>query len=73
MSTPEERAEKIASMISMNAAMRTLRKQIEAAARLARESDEMPMAFAAFCLADSIGVYMQEVTSFMQRELAERN
>jgi len=73
MTTPEERADKIVHMVTMNRTMRTLRDQIAAAAELAKESDELPLAFAAFHLADSIGVYMKEVTGFMQRELEENN
>lgn len=70
---PEERAERVAHMLEMNGVMRTLRDQIDTAAEMAKDCGETSLAFAAFHLAESIGVYMREVTGFMQRELEKED
>lgn len=69
MTLPDETAELIRKMLVMNHTLRDLRESIDAGAEVAKAADEPALAFAAFHLSDSIGVYSRELTKFMRKEI----
>lgn len=71
MTAHDENAEMIRQMLVMNHTLRDLRESINAAAAVAKAADEPALAFAAFHLADSIGVYAKALSTFLRREIAK--
>lgn len=69
MTTHDENADLIRQMLVMNKTLRDLRIAIDAGAEVAKAADEPALAFAAFHLSDSIGVYAKELSKFLRREI----
>lgn len=69
MTRSEESAELIRKMLVMNKTLRELQTAINAGAEVAKLADEPGLAFAAFHLSDSIGVYSKQLSKFLRKEI----
>lgn len=69
--TPNERADMAIRLFEMNRTMRELRAHVDAAAEITQAAGATGLAFATYCLSDSIAVYMDAVNRYMAQELSE--
>lgn len=69
MTIHDDNTEMIRQMLVMNKTLRDLRITIDAGAEVAKAVDETALAFAAFHLSESIGVYAKELSKFLRREI----
>lgn len=67
--TPDDEAELVRRMLTMHGTLRDLRAAVEFAAEAAKAADETALAFSAFHLSDSIGVYARQLGRFLRKEI----